>query len=431
MGLNRREFLELTGAAALSAGLPFELPLVHPGGGPRGRMPLLVVIYLRGGQDALNTIVPFADARYREIRPTIAIPAASDEAGGAVLKLDADFGLHPALRPLLPLWERRALAPIVCTGSPHATRSHFDAQDFMEYAAPGSRTVRDGWLNRYLALTASEQGDHELRALATQGLLPRSLRGAYPVLALPSDSLGKEGAMLDEFEALYGKAEDEAEPAEQMDRRRRRDPPPPRDEVKAAGRATVEALRRYQEIAAADTGSKVRYPRGRLGPKLRRIAHVVRAGGPLEVAGADYGGWDHHTGEGGLDGTIAAMLRHLAESLAVFAEDLGEHFERTLVLTMTEFGRTVAENGNAGTDHGHGGAMLVLGGGIAGGRVLGEWPGLEEEELYQGRDLQVTTDFREVMGDVLRGHMGAELPKGFFPDYELGKRGIELFAKRR
>ncbi len=420
--MKRREFLRLSGAGALALGAPF--PLRH-GLSTLSRAPkpgpILVVIYLRGGQDPLNVVVPYKDENYYKIRPTIAIPAGKTEGEASVLPLDKKFGLHPALAPLVPLFKSKRFAPILAVGSPHPTRSHFDAQDFMEYAAPGIRTIRQGWLNRYLEATANRNGkDSELRALAFQGLLPRSLRGPYPVLAAGGRSA--DAKVLDLFGELYGEGEDAGamggDPGAGGMRKREDET----DKVLETGRATVTTLRRLQEVLAKAPPSRVRYPRGVLGSKLEGIARVIRAGVPLEVACADWNGWDHHAREGGLDGTMNRMLTELGGSLRAFLEDLGPHADRTLVLTMTEFGRTARENGNTGTDHGHAGLMLAVGGKIKGGRILGKWPGLDEKSLYQGRDLAVTTDFRDVFAEVLRKHMGwRRMPRDFFPEYRPGR----------
>ncbi len=417
--MDRRDFIKLSGAGALSLGLP--LPAVHISGIQRVGQRTLVVIYLRGGQDPLNTIVPYSDDRYYELRPTIAIPRKDSEAGRGVIRLDKHFGLHPALAPLKPLYDAKLFAPILSVGSHHTTRSHFDAQDFMEYAAPGLRTEHNGWLNRYLTATKSKQGkDSDLRALAMQGLLPRSLRGDYPVLAVPRirRKKSKGGDVLDAFQKLYEDDESNpmAKPRRGSRRMEKRD-----DDVKIAGQTTIRALRRYERVTSQIKPTKAAYPNSRFGEKLKRIAQVIRSGETLEVACADYPGWDHHANEGGTDATIARMLGDLGQSLAAFMEDIGERAEDTLVLTMTEFGRTARENGNAGTDHGHGGLMFALGGQVKGGKVHGDWPGLGDNELYKGRDLAITTDFRDVINEALVEHMDFKPPRGFFPEYRPGK----------
>lgn len=405
--LNRRHFLR---AAALGTGV-----LLLPSGllrlraqdqgdnkeAPKKKKPALVVIYLRGGADALNVIVPFADKRYYELRPTIAIP---DKGDGAVLPLDKQFGLHPALSGLLPWYEKKRLAPFVCVGSNHTTRSHFDAQDFMEYAAPGDRTVRSGWLNRMLEAGKTDQ-DSSLRALAMQGLLPRSLRGDFPVLAVPDKKVLKDGELLELFDDLYG------EDAEQMEKREE-------DSVRDTGRETVETLKRYREIMAKPvSGERAEFPAGKLGDQLKDIAHVMRSDVGLEVACVDVGGWDDHVNEGGVEGNLATRLKTLGDALGAFATDIGERLNDTLVVCMTEFGRTARENGNNGTDHGHGGFMFLLGGKVEGGKVHGTWNGLKDDALYQKRDLAVTTDFRDVFNEVLCSHAGLTPKDGFFPGY--------------
>jgi uncharacterized protein (DUF1501 family) len=397
--IDRRCFLEFIGLGAVAAGLP----AVHVGGS-RGR-PVLVVVYLRGGQDALNTLVPAGDDRYHALRPTIAIPREGER---AALRIDDTFGLHPSLAPLEPWYRGERCAPIVCVGSPHPTRSHFDAQDFMEFATPGLRTVRAGWLDRYLVRTRGDR-DGALRAVAMQGVLPKSLRGDYPVVAVPDASRRTRGTSI--IEGIYAGGMHDGADA----------PPGARaDPVRAAGQTTIAALQRYDELmrAAPARAEAARYPQGGLGARLERIARLIRSGDDVEIACADYNGWDHHANEGGVDGALARMLDHLARALAAFATDLGPDLDRTLVLTMTEFGRTCRENGNAGTDHGHGGLMLALGAGVRGGRVVGAWPGLGDRDLWQGRDLPVTTDFRDVMAEALAQHLGFRPPAGFFEGYE-------------
>ncbi len=449
----RRDFLVASGAGA--AALSFPTPLrclgtTHPAFQSDG---VLVVIYLRGGQDALNTIVPYKDDRYYEIRPTIAIAPKQGDGFEGVIRLDEQFGMHPAMRALKPLWDAKMFAPVITAGSPHPTRSHFDAQDFMEYASPGLRTARDGWLNRYLACSAGRRGqDSDLRALAMQGLLPRSLRGKYPVLAVPERGARQSGRFLDLFDDLYNKDVDDA-PGEGMipvrDGKKqkksgkkgegmslRRDDP-----VVQTGRNTIRTLRRYQEIVGqggqGGQGGRGRgrrrarsvYPRGRLGDRLADIAKVIKSGEKMEVAAVDWNGWDHHTGQGAEQGRHARMIGHVAESIGAFIQDLGEHSKRTVVMTMSEFGRTCRENGNMGTDHGHGGMVMLAGGPVVGGKVHGRWEGLQDNEMYQGRDLPVHTDFRDIMAEALTVHMGIkDLPKDFFPDFQPSKKRLGLFG---
>lgn len=415
----RRDFLLQAGALAAGAASPGLLAVPRRPSAARKPAPALLAVYLRGGADWLNMVVPWRDSAYLEARPTIRV----GEAEG-VLPLDREFALHPALAPLLPLYAAGQLAPVVCVGSPHGTRSHFDAQDFMERAAPGLRHITTGWLNRYLSATA-RPGGSEFRALAIKETLPRSLRGDFPALAVPATLDQKKGLdTLGRFEEFYGDAgaANAGGGENAMDERE----PAAGDEVVESGRMTIDTLRRFAEITAAARGKeRGSYPSGRFGESLRLLATVIEADAGLEVAAVDYPGWDHHLGQGGVEGTHQRMLAELAAGLAAFAADLGDRLASTLVIVMTEFGRTVRENGNQGSDHGRAGGMFLLGGGVKGGKVHGDWRGLENEVLADGRDLPVTTDFRDVMASALDGVFGFRAPKDFFPDYRPGK--IALF----
>lgn len=404
-GWSRREFLARSSALACgSLFLAGASPAAHRQS--EKRSPLMIIVYLRGGADFLNMVIPHKDKTYREMRPTIGI----GEDDGAPSLSGTDFALHPALSPLLPLWETDQLAPIVCTGSPHSTRSHFDAQDFMERAAPGLRHVTTGWLNRYLQISTSENSS-TFRALAVQGLLPRSLRGEFPALAVPPGlGRGQGQDTLDEFEELYDLGS--------MSNRE--------DDVLGSGQVTIETLRQYHRILKdSETPEGVEYPNSDFGRRMRTIATLQQANCGLEVAAVDYPGWDHHIGQGGTAGRQARMLDDYSKALAALAAQLGPDLRSTLVVTMTEFGRNVAENGNSGTDHGRGGGMFLLGGGARGGRVHGKWRGLAERELIDGRDLPVTTDFRDVMGTCLRDFLDFDMPRDFFPDYS--PKRLKLF----
>ncbi len=396
---SRRTILKAGSAGIVSLAFPFPSGFYQGAFAGESDRPTLVVIYLRGGMDALNTVIPFKDRRYHDLRPTLGIP--QDD----VVPLDSKFGLHPSLKALKPFFDRKQLAPIVNVGSPHPTRSHFDAQDFMEYAAPGLRTVRDGWLNRYLAQTAGKQEKERsdtLRALAIQGLLPRSLRGKYAVLAVPDRKVLKDKKVLEMFGELYG---DEGDMGA-------------RDGVQRTGHTTAKTLERFEKILAkAEARVTKPYPPGPLGAKLKAIAQVIRSGEGLEIAALDINGWDTHANQGAREGTMPRLMQGLGDGLAAFMTDLGAHLETTVIVTMTEFGRTCKENGNFGTDHGHGGVMFIMGGDVKGGKVHGKWTGIEETAMYQGRDLKVTTDFRDVFGEILKNHFRFKPPRGFFPDY--------------
>lgn len=323
----------------------------------------LVCIFQRGAVDGLNMVVPHGDPFYYRERPRIAIPRPG--VTGGALDLDGHFGLHPALAPLEPLYRDGSMAIIHAVGSPDATRSHFDAQDYMESGTPGVKVTRDGWLNRYLQLQhAREHQDTPFRGVAIGPQLPRALRGAAPALAI--------------------------------------------DNLRAFGLRGPVAARGAE------------YLHSQLGNSLRQIAQIIKADLGLEIALADVGGWDTHVNQGASEGQLAGRLTDLGRALAAFARDLGARMADVVVLTMSEFGRTVAENGNAGTDHGHGTAMLVLGGAVKGGRVCGRWPTLDPARRFEGRDLAVTTDFRDVFAEVLTYHLGAGATDlhAVFPGYE-------------
>jgi uncharacterized protein (DUF1501 family) len=433
MAIERRMFLKQGGLALLSLGLPphfLARTLFAESGALRGGR-TLICIFQRGAVDGLAMAPPFGEAAYYASRRTIAIPRPGVE-GGAV-DLDGFFGLHPALDPLAPLYRRGEVALVHACGSPHPTRSHFEAQDYMETAAPGDRDVRDGWLNRALGATACACGggrtladgaahaaDHAvgqaalaesspLRGIAVGGDLPLALRGDVPTLAIPdlerfgiggargrgSDS-GAEAALAELYrgeEGLIAGAADESFDA-------------------------VERLRRADPLRYAPAAG-VEYPGGPFGRSLRQIAQLVKADVGLEIAFADVGGWDTHQAQGGAGGQLAARLAQLGLGLRALYDDLGDRMENVVVVTMSEFGRTVAENGTGGTDHGHGTCMLALGGPVRGGRVLGRWPGLDPDALHERRDLAITTDFRDVFAEIVVGHLRAERPAEVFPGHPI------------
>jgi uncharacterized protein (DUF1501 family) len=363
---------------------------------------VLVCLFQRGAVDGLSMIVPHGEPLYYRERPTIAIPA------GEVIDLDGTFGLHPALAPLLPLWKAGALAPVQAIGSPDATRSHFDAQDYMETATPGIKATPDGWLNRY----CQHQREHDatpFRAVAFGPSLPRILSGSAPSLAI--DDLRAFGIraprgpvrdrLTQAFEALYETA--------------------PTGLLASSAAEGFQAVRMLERIDPArySPAHDAVYPAGRFGQSLLQIAQLIKADVGLEIAFADVGGWDTHVNQGSAEGQLSARLGELAQALAAFARDLDDRMDDVVLLTCSEFGRTIAENGSAGTDHGHATAMFVLGGRVRGGRVLGRWPGLDPANRFEGRDVAVTTDFRDLFGEVLARHLGARSLDPVFPGYEI------------
>jgi uncharacterized protein (DUF1501 family) len=366
-----------------------------PTGGKR-----LVVIFQRGAADGLNIVVPHAESAYYQMRPTISIPRQS------VLDLDGFFGLHPALEPLKPLWDQRHLAIVHATGSPDPTRSHFDAQDYMESGTPGVKSTEDGWLNRALKDGSASDSKSPFRGVAFGPTLPRMLSGSAPVVAVGNvNDFGVGGRnpqaqpLANTFEAMYAHSVDSV--------------------LHGTGEETFDAVKmlrsadpgKYTPAAGAD------YPRGPLGNALRQVAQLLKADLGVEVAFTDVGGWDHHVNEGAVQGQLAQRLADLGQSMAAFWTDLGDLAESTVAVTMSEFGRTARENGNRGTDHGHANVMFVMGGPVKGGRVYGRWPGLEPGQLNEDRDLALTTDFRIVLGEAVSRHLGNRNLAEVFPGF--------------
>jgi uncharacterized protein (DUF1501 family) len=361
----------------------------------------LVVIFQRGAADGLNIVVPHAEPQYYAMRPSINIPRKN------VIDLDGFFGLHPAMASFQPLWQQRHLAIIHAAGSPDPTRSHFDAQDFMESGTPGVKVTDDGWLNRSLHAMQQSTQTSPFRAIALGPSLPRILSGSEPVVAMNNIndfSVGgrsqKPSASATAFEAMYDHSSDAM--------------------LHGTGEETFDAVKM---LKSADPGKYTpalgaNYPKGRFGDSLRQLAQLIKANLGVQVAFADIGGWDHHVNEGSTEGQIANVLTEFSQSLSAFWTDLGDLGEETVVVTMSEFGRTARENGNRGTDHGHANVMFVLGGPVRGGRVYGRWPGLDPSQLYEGRDLALTTDFRQIIGEAVARHMGNKNLAAVFPGFD-------------
>jgi uncharacterized protein (DUF1501 family) len=362
--------------------------------------------------DGLNVVAPFGEKRYYDLRPTIAVPPPSRGNEDAAIDLNGFFGLHPNLSALKPLWDRRMLAIVEAAGSPDPTRSHFDAQDYMESGTPGMKSTQTGWLNRALL---HEAHPSPLRAVSLTPDLPVTLRGPNEAVAVESIRnfrINDPGAAR-LFENLYESAPDSM--------------------LNAIGRETFEAVKLMQTIEKRpyEPANGALYPAGKLGQNLRQIARLIKADVGLEVAFTDIGGWDTHVQEMGPRasvGQLPNLLRQFGNALAAFSQDMGDRMEDIVVVTMSEFGRTVKENGNRGTDHGHANIMFVLGGQVRGGRIYGHWPGLEPEQLYQGRDLAVTTDFRTVLSELVRDHMGEVGIASVFPNFAAQRMSERLLA---
>jgi len=406
MSITRRVFLK-NGALALVAttAIPSFLTRTVRGIETSGtRRKRLVVLFQRGAADGLNIVVPHGESAYYSMRPSIAIPRPNRGQESSV-DLDGFFGLHPSLESFKPLWDQKHLAIVHAAGSPDNTRSHFDAQDYMESGTPGVKSTEDGWLNR--AVHKPEPGATPFRAIAMGGTLPRALAGTAPAVAIGNINefgVGGRGPaaapLTNTFEAMYSQSVDTV--------------------LHGTGQETFEAVKMLKaaDPARYTAARGANYPRGRFGDSLRQLAQLIKANLGVEVAFADIGGWDHHVNEGAVQGQLANVLRDFSQSIAAFWTDLGDLGENTVLVTMSEFGRTARENGNRGTDHGHANVMFVLGGPVRGGRVYGQWPGLDQSQLYEGRDLALTTDFRRVLGEGVYRHLGNRDLAIVFPGFE-------------
>jgi len=405
MTITRRVFVKSGGIALFSLGIdPLFLDrAAYALARPRPTSPdrkVLVCLFQRGAVDGLNMIVPHGERAYYDERPRIAVPR------GDVIDLDGHFGLHPALAPLKRFWDDKTLAAIHAVGSPDSTRSHFDAQDYMESGTPGVKATADGWINRY----CQHDREHQTGAFRTVAFgpeLPRALAGSAPALAIddlqafglraPQDAARDK--LTRAFEALYEGAATGL--------------------LASSSREGFEAVQQLKQANPTQyqPANGAAYPRGKIGRALLQVAQLIKANVGLQIAFLDATGWDTHVNQGASEGQLAARLQELGGALAAFATDLGDGMRDVVVLTMSEFGRTIHENGNSGTDHGHATAMLLLGGAVNGGKMLGRWPGLDPAARFEGRDVAVTTDFRDLFGEVAARHLGGVDLSAIFPGY--------------
>src|SRR5277367_194344 len=409
---SRRAFLKGTACAIFGVGsMPAWLSRsVYAAEGPGRRKKILVAIFQRGAVDGLNMVIPFGESRYYDLRPSIGIPKPDGTAQSAV-DLDGFFGLHPSLAPLKPLYDSGHLAIVDAVGSPDPTRSHFDAQDYMESGTPGLKATSDGWMNRALPKVPGPASP--VRAVSLGANLARSIRGHNDAVAINNlndfkiaDAHGANG-----FESMYESTLDTV--------------------LHGTGKETFDAIKMMQSIQKQPytPANGAKYPGGAFGNSLQQIARLIKANVGLEVAFADIGGWDTHVNEVAAQpsaGQLANNLTQFGQSLAALYQDLGDRMDDVTVVTMSEFGRTVRENGDRGTDHGHANVMFVMGGDVQGGKIYGDWPGLaDDSQLYEGRDLNLTTDFRDVLGELVARHMGNPNLSAVFPGYKNPKfRGI-------
>ncbi len=413
---SRRIFLKSSAMAMFGIGsTPLWLSrALYAADAPSPRKKILVAIFQRGAVDGLNVVVQHGEERYYALRPSIAIPRPNGTLDAAI-DLDGFFGLHPSLAPLKPIYDAGHMAVVHAVGSPDPTRSHFDAQDYMESGTPGRKATLDGWLNR--AIPVGEKKSDKLspvRAVSMTPDLPRALRGHNDAVAINNlnDFQVRDPRGAVSFESMYASTMDKV--------------------LNGTGRETFDAVKLMQSIQkqAYTPANGVKYPNGRLGQSMQQIARLIKADVGLEVAFTDVGGWDTHVNEVAqkpTQGQLANLLNDFGQAIAAFYADLGDRMADVTVVTMSEFGRTARENGNRGTDHGHANMMFALGGDIKGGKVYGEWPGMAEEQLYENRDLNLTTDFRDVLGELVTKHLGNRQIANVFPGYDDPKyRGLVL-----
>lgn len=416
--MNRRFFIKSGGIALVSIGASLTAPSFLQRavlGQARdritgGRRKTLITIFQRGAVDGLNMVVPHGEHSYYDLRPSIAIPRPKSGDAESCIDLDGFFGLHPSLKPFKPLWDSQRLAIVEAAGSPDNTRSHFDAQDYMESGTPGVKSTPDGWLNRFLQAKTDPQNSL-FRAVSMTQNTPRVLQGKAPVLAISNladftiragqNSTTVQGG----FEAMWD---------QQFN-----------DSLGGTGKETFAAVNYLKKVNPAQYKPEngAQYPRTPFGNSLLQIAQLIKAGVGLEVAFTDTPGmgWDTHVNEGNARGQLANLLTQFGSGIAALYTDLGQRMDDVVILTMSEFGRTVRENGNRGTDHGHANAMFVVGNSVRGGKVYGQWPGLKSDQLYEGRDLNLTTDFREVFAEIAKRHLGTNNFKAVFPGYTVSE----------
>jgi uncharacterized protein (DUF1501 family) len=383
--MNRRHFLTCAGLGTLSAFAQNSWLGVNaaPGNNPRR----LIVVFLRGAVDGLNVVVPYSDPNYYQYRPKIAIPQPGSPDGA--LDLDGRFGLHPAMAPLLPLWKQGSLAFVHASGLTKEIRSHFDAQYYMETGVPGSRKRQDGWMNRLLVEANNKS---PLQAISLSANVPQILTGKMPVSSIGSTRQAGNRQTLDRqdvataFDKLYSGTD-------ALGRNYR------------GGRAARTQLLQDLEAEMKMANNGAPLPKG-FAAETRSLARLMVRDPRIQIAFLQLGGWDTHINQGNSKGQLARNLGELSQGLATLQQELGAVYGSTQIVVMSEFGRTAKENGNGGTDHGHGNAMWLLGGATKGGQIYGQWPGLAPEQLYQGRDLNVTTDFREPIAKILTNHLG-------------------------
>lgn len=405
----RRDLLKRTGVLAMGM-------LAWPGWMPRIALApqdaatqgdILICIFQRGAADGLNLVVPHGDKNYYSARDTLAIKEPKSGDAQSAIDLDGFFGLHPSLRPFKDIWDAGKLAIVHAVGSPDPTHSHFDAMDFMERGTPGEKSMPTGWIGRHLKQMASTNRS-PFRAVGMGTLLQQALRGPVSATALQGISdfhLRGDNKQVERFQQALASLYDGDGFIEQE------------------GQQTLQTMRDLAKIAQNNyaPANSVKYPDGPFGRGLQTVAQLIKSGMGLEVACVDLGGWDTHVQQGGADGQMPRLMDEFSRGLAAFYADMQDEMKRITIVTMTEFGRRLQENTSHGTDHGHGSAMFVMGGGIKGGKVYGDWPGLAKDNLYGPGDLAITTDFRDVLGEIVQKRLASSNLAAVFPNYSTFK----------
>lgn len=418
MTISRRGFIQSGAVTMLSFGFGGLVPdfLVQAAAATRPTLSrknkVLVCIYQRGAMDGLMAVTPFTDEALKKMRPDLFLsPTTSSKK--ALIDLDGTFGLHPSMSSFEPLFKQKQLAIVHGVGSPFNTRSHFDAQDYMESGTPGDKTTHDGWLNRLLG--ATQNNNSPFQAVSITNNLPKSFLGNNPALAISNlkdfaIQVKRNPAAVNtsskSFEDLYDHTSSQL--------------------LNKAGKESFEAMKILDEknVQNYKPANAAMYPLSKLGNSLKQIAQLVKMDVGLEVAFAESTGWDTHFNQGSDTGVFARNVEDLSTSINAFWQDLGDYQDQVTVMTMTEFGRTVAQNGSKGTDHGRASCMFVLGKDVKGGQVYGTLPKLEKANLEEGRDLPVTTDFRNLFSEVASTHLNLKDKNGLFPKFSPKKLGI-------
>lgn len=402
--ISRRDFLKLASGFAVAPALPAWMPRMAFA--PQGVEPagdILVVVFQRGGMDGISAVIPHGDPHYYENRSALAIPEPEDGSDKTGIDLDGFFGLHPSLRPLKDLWDERTLALVHAVGSPDPTHSHFDAMDYMERGTPGEKSIPTGWIGRHLQ-TAPWQNESPFRAIGMGGVMQAALRGPIPVTTLKSISDFHLQGDVSQLTEIRARLESLYNLGSSLDG----------DAVETFN--AVNILDKIDVNNYTPSGGAA-YPETEFGMAMKQVAQIAKAEIGLEVACVDIGGWDTHNQQGQLEGELPTLLNEFSSGLASLYHDLGDRAKRVTIVTMSEFGRRVKENASDGTDHGHGNCMFVLGGGVNGGKVYGQWPGLAPENLFDGIDLNITTDYRDVLGEVVEKRLKNPALAEVFPTY--------------